>query len=152
MIVVLTAAYRAAIALLDMMNWQSIQCTSVHIYCSYFLMSILLYVFIYTYVNYVAYIMSWHISMHVNVSTHAPFTPQGRVRPIGAYGYAALYAQRGKELRHFVRLLRVPLAIPQLTLVAELSFSSFGSRRPLRNSHHYFHVDTYGNFQYQPHL
>ena len=53
--------------------------------------------------------------MHVNVSTHAPFTPQGRVRPIGAYGYAALYAQRGKELRHFVRLLRVPLAIPQLT-------------------------------------
>ena len=69
----------------------------------------------FTCVNYVAYIMSWHISMHVNVSTHAPFTPQGRVRPIGAHGYAALYAQRGKELRHFVRLLRVPLAIPQLT-------------------------------------
>ena len=45
-----------------------------------------------------------------------PFTPQGRVRPIGAYGYAALYAQRGKELRHFVRLLPAPLAIPQLTL------------------------------------
>ena len=74
-----------------------------------------------------------------------PFTPQGRVRPIETNGYAALHAQRGKQLRHFVRLLLAPLAIAELTLVAELGFSSFGSRTPLRNIPYHNHAILYGN-------